>query len=644
MSGQLILGKDIANDKYVPISVDSTGHLDIDVQVADLDSKCMGSETGATDGTQHQLRVDNTGALHIVSENYDSVLIKGVDNGAPGVQRDCKQNANGDLRSALVGNTAKDGTGTNYYVVVDADGKLESTAGDATSANQATQIANQGTINTSIGTVNTSVGTVNSTLGDTNSKIDAMRGSSDLGVVNTSIGTVNSSVGDTNSKIDAMRASDSLTTVKGEITSLRTDTTDGSAKAKIMGLSGGGQYQVATDTDGHLQVDVLTGGGGGTQFAGEASLATTGTGTAMIGRDNTGTARLVAVDTAGNIQVDIVANADTTKATSTLQTAGNASLTSVDGKITACNTGAVVVSSSALPTGASTEATALLAEAHLGAIDTSCSSIQSNVSTSSNQGTMITSLSSLAGCVAGTELQVDIVTGGGGGTQFAGEASLGSTGTGTAMIGRDNTGTARLVAVDTTGNIQMDIVANADTTKATSTLQTAGNASLTSVAGCVSGTELQVDVKNRTDSAPVALTFSAGNKIIGASGTTRTGTIDVAGCSSYVIFMNMLVATTNSSELSNTDISIEYSPDDGSTFMGTSSSGGGGLETIAPLPLYQASGLSSAIVGYGVYIQSTASFSNPLMGVARTNKIRLAVQNPFAGTLTLDSFAIYKFN
>ena len=403
MSGQLILGKDIANDKYVPISVDSTGHLDIDVQVADLDSKCMGSETGATDGTQHQLRVDNTGALHIISENADSMLIKGVETGTT-TQRDCKQNSNGDLRSALVGNTAKDGSGTNYYVVVDADGKLESTAGDATSANQATQIANQGTINTSIGTVN-------STLGDTNSKIDAMRGSSDLGVVNTSIGTVNSSVGDTNSKIDAMRASDSLTTVKDGIVQ---NMTDGSAKAKIMGLFSGGQYQVATDGDGHLQVDVLSGGGGGTQFAGEATLATTGTGTAMIGRDNTGTARLVAVDTAGNIQMDIVGNADTTKATSTLQTAGNASLTSVDGKITACNTGAVVVSSSALPTGASTEATALLAEAHLGNIDTATSSIQSNVSTSSNQGTMITSLSSLAGCVSGNELQVDIVSGGGG--------------------------------------------------------------------------------------------------------------------------------------------------------------------------------------------------------------------------------------
>ena len=598
MSGQLILGKDIANDKYVPISVDSTGHLDIDVQVADLDSKCMGSETGATDGTQHQLRVDNQGHLQV------DVLTGG--------------------------------------------------GGDATSANQATQITNQGTINTSIGTVNTtlgttntnlgtintSVGTVNSTLGDTNSKIDAMRGSSDLGAVNTSIGTVNSSVGDTNSKIDAMRATDSLTTVKGEITSLRTDTTDGSAKAKIMGLFSGGQYQVATDNQGHLQVD-------------------------------------------------IVANADTTKATSTLQTAGNASLTSVDGKITACNTGAVVVSgsalptgasteatallaeahlgniennlssiqstvtanklqvdviSSALPTGASTEATALLAEAHLGNIDTATSSIQSNVSTSSNQGTMITSLSSLAGCVAGTELQVDIVSGGGGGTQFAGEASLGSTGTGTAMIGRDNTGTARLVAVDTGGNIQMDIVANADTTKATSTLQTAGNASLTSVAGCVSGTELQVDVKNRTDSIPVALTFSAGNKIIGAGGTTRTGTIDVAGCSSYVIFMNMLVATTNSAEFANTDISIEYSPDDGSTFMGTVNMSGS-LEMVEPKALYQASGTSGGtVVGYGIYIQATNNMASPLMGNARTNKIRLAVQNPFAGTLTLDTFAIYKFN
>lgn len=44
-------------------------------------------------------------------------------------------------------------------------------------------------------------------------------------------------------------------------------------------------------------------------------------------------------------------------ATVAAQTTGNATLASIDGKVTACNTGAVVVSSSALPTGAAAEAT-----------------------------------------------------------------------------------------------------------------------------------------------------------------------------------------------------------------------------------------------------------------------------------------------
>ena len=531
MSGHLILGKDTANNKYVPISVDSAGHLDIDVQVADLDSKCMGSETGATDGTQHQLRVDNTGALHIVSENYDSVLIKGVDNGAPGVQRDCKQNANGDLRSALVGNTAKDGTGTNYYVVVDADGKLESTAGDATAANQTTQIANDATIIARIGTTN-------STLGDTNSKIDAMRGTSDLGVINTSLGTVNTSIGTSNSTLTDIEAHQG--NIENNLSSIQ-----------------------STVSANKLQVDVIT-----TALpTGAATQATLADVEAHQGNIENNLSSIQSTVSANKLQVDIV--------------------------------------SSALPSGAATETTLAAAEVHLGNIDTQTSSIQSNVSTSSNQGTMITSLASLAGCVSGTELQVDIVAGGGGG---GGDASAANQ---TTMI-------THLSEIE----------------GAVETIET-----------CVSGTELQVDVRNRTDSAPVALTFSGGGTTVAASGTTRTGTIDVGGCSSYVIMMNMLVATTNSSEFSNTDVSIEYSPDDGSTFMGTSSSGGGGLETTSPLPLYQASGTSGGtIVGYGVYIQSTASFSNPLMGVARTNKIRLAVQNPYAGTLILDSFAIYKFN
>ena len=44
-------------------------------------------------------------------------------------------------------------------------------------------------------------------------------------------------------------------------------------------------------------------------------------------------------------------------ATAALQTTGNNSLNSIDGKVTACNTGAVTVAASALPTGAATNAT-----------------------------------------------------------------------------------------------------------------------------------------------------------------------------------------------------------------------------------------------------------------------------------------------
>jgi len=56
--------------------------------------------------------------------------------------------------------------------------------------------------------------------------------------------------------------------------------------------------------------------------------------------------------------------------TSALQTTGNDSLSSIDSKITAVNTGAVVVSSSVLPTGASTSALQTTGNSSLSSIDT----------------------------------------------------------------------------------------------------------------------------------------------------------------------------------------------------------------------------------------------------------------------------------
>ncbi len=80
---------------------------------------------------------------------------------------------------------------------------------------------------------------------------------------------------------------------------------------------------------------------------------------------------------AGHVQVvklAVATDGDATilaPATSTLQSTGNTSLSSIDGKITAVNTGAVTVASSALPTGAATFAEQQTQTTSLGGILTS---------------------------------------------------------------------------------------------------------------------------------------------------------------------------------------------------------------------------------------------------------------------------------
>lgn len=123
-------------------------------------------------------------------------------------------------------------------------------------------------------------------------------------------------------------------------------------------------------------------------------------------------------------------------ATAAKQDTGNTSLSSIDGKITAVNTGAVVVSSSALPSGASTAAkqpalgTAGTASADVITVQGIASMtpllvngsgvtqpvsaaslpLPTGASTSANQTTGNTSLATIAGAVSGTEMQVDVIS------------------------------------------------------------------------------------------------------------------------------------------------------------------------------------------------------------------------------------------
>tara|TARA_R110001632_G_scaffold6958_1_gene27956 strand:- start:21 stop:926 length:906 start_codon:yes stop_codon:yes gene_type:complete len=115
----------------------------------------------------------------------------------------------------------------------------------------------------------------------------------------------------------------------------------------------------------------------------------------ILGKNSSNELQPCQMDGSNNIKVDIAGSsggaiaadvniiADSVGlATSALQTSGNASLTtiagdttSMDAKITACNTGAVVVSSSALPTGAATEATLLSIDSYQSGISLDASEL-----------------------------------------------------------------------------------------------------------------------------------------------------------------------------------------------------------------------------------------------------------------------------
>ena len=162
--------------------------------------------------------------------------------------------------------------------------------------------------------------------------------------------------------------------------------------------------------------------GGGTQYA-DGATAATPTGT-QINWNDAGTQRAVSAAK----PLPVTASIDTTGlATSAGQTTGNSSLSSIDGKITAVNTGAVVVSSSALPSGASTSANQTTIIGHVDGIETLIGTTNTTLGTiDTDTGNISTKIDTLAGAVSGTEVQVDIVASLPAGTNAIGKLSANS--------------------------------------------------------------------------------------------------------------------------------------------------------------------------------------------------------------------------
>ena len=152
---------------------------------------------------------------------------------------------------------------------------------------------------------------------------------------------------------------------------------------------------ILVNADGKLQVDVCLGqssGGGG----GDATLAEQQTQTTKLTEIDTVLDSLDGKVTACNTGAVTVASSALPTGASTLseQQTQTTKLTSLDGKVTACDTGSVTVASSVLPTGASTLAEQQTQTTKLTEIDTVLDSLDGKV-TACNTGAVTVASSAL---------------------------------------------------------------------------------------------------------------------------------------------------------------------------------------------------------------------------------------------------------
>ena len=206
------------------------------------------------------------------------------------------------------------------------------------------------------------------------------------------------------------------------------------------------------------------------------------------------------------------------------------------------------------------------------------------------------------------------------------------------------------------GNIETAVQLLDDTVKAEDAAHSSGdkglhvlgvrNDTLAALAGADGDyASLQVDKNgglytNKT-SGNTDLTFTGGGLIIPNNDTIYTDAIDVSQYSHYVIALNSA-----DSSFTGCNIGIEYSPDNGTSFMGSKSSGASLPESANAEALYKPSGGGSgaSLDSYGLFLGEglQMNMTNP---VRKASHIRVFVQAPNSGsTITLSKFSIFQTN
>lgn len=172
------------------------------------------------------------------------------------------------------------------------------------------------------------------------------------------------------------------------------------SEGALTGIDNGENTPMQVDSAGRLKITQVSLAGNGSAIPAQTNV--------VSGYDGS-LVRAIKTDSGGAVQVDVESSALPTGA------ATESTLSTLNGKVTAVNTGAVVISSSALPTGAATESTlstlnGKVTAVNTGAVVISSSALPSGASTSALQTTGNSSLSSIDGKITAVNTGAVVVS------------------------------------------------------------------------------------------------------------------------------------------------------------------------------------------------------------------------------------------
>jgi len=390
----LVLGYDRSGGKGRALKVDASGNLDVNV----VSMSGGGDATAANQTTM-------IGHLSTIEGDTTSIDGKITVCNTGSVVISSSVLPSGAATSALqgAGLPAALSTGSNLKVSIE-EGQI---TGFATASNQSTANSSLSSIDGKITAVNTGNVTVASSALPSGAATSALQGAGLPAALSTGsnlkVSIEEGQITGFATASNQSTANSSLSSIDGKITAVNTGNVTVASSALPSGaatsaLQGAG-LPAALSTGSNLKVSIEEG-----QITGFATSANQTTANSSLSSID---GKITAVNT-GNVTVASSA-LPTGASTSANQTTANSSLSSIDGKITAVNTGNVTVASSALPTGASTSANQTTANSSLSSIDgkitavntgnvtVASSALPTGASTSANQTTANSSLSSIDG-------------------------------------------------------------------------------------------------------------------------------------------------------------------------------------------------------------------------------------------------------